>query len=59
MIEVKDSTYTIPELGVGVNASLRFLFLDLTPEVFVNLSKLPDGDWATGLYPGIYMGVNF
>jgi len=59
IIDVKSNSYTMPEMGVGINAFWKFGVAQVSPEIFINGSKLPSGDFKLGLYPGIFMGFNF
>ncbi|MCK4421296.1 hypothetical protein KAW18_05960 [candidate division WOR-3 bacterium] len=59
IIDVQGNSYVMPELGLGINGFFKVFFLEMSPEVFLNFSLLPSGDWKSCLYPGLYLGIAF
>lgn len=59
IVDVEGNSHTMPEMGVGINAFWKFRVAQVSPEIFINGTKLPSGDFKLGFYPGIFMGFNF
>ncbi|MCK4322148.1 hypothetical protein KAX08_06495 [candidate division WOR-3 bacterium] len=51
--------YTIPEVGVGINAFIKLGFLEIAPELFLYGAELPSDKMKFSFYPGIYLGIRF
>jgi hypothetical protein len=58
-IKIESSQYKIPEFGLGINAYYWKGIIEISPEIFLNISHLPSGQWAPVLYPGINFGLTF
>ncbi len=58
-IKVEGSQYKIPEHGLGINAYFRGGNIEVSPEVFINVSHLPSGKYVAGIYPGLNFGFTF
>lgn len=58
-INVEGSEYKIPEIGIGINIYTWDKYIELCPEIFLNISHLPSGQWAAAIYPGLKFDLTF